>query len=92
MFFEGVGDVLEEDQAEDDVFVLGGIHAAAEGVGHGPQLGLVADGCTAGRLRLFGLSRGLFASHPACSSEMVKGPEPGAIIAARCDRGKFPGA
>jgi hypothetical protein len=26
---EGVGDVLEEDQAEDDVFVFGGVHAAA---------------------------------------------------------------
>ena len=25
---EGVGDVLEEDQAEDDVLVLGGVHAA----------------------------------------------------------------
>ena len=27
---EGVGDVLEEDQAEDNVLVLGGVHVAAE--------------------------------------------------------------
>ena len=33
---EGVGDVLEEDQAEDDVLVLGGVHVAAELVGQ-PQ-------------------------------------------------------
>ena len=39
---EGVGDVLEEDEAEDDVFVLGRVHAAAQGVGHAPQLRLVA--------------------------------------------------
>lgn len=37
--FEGVGDVLEEDEAEDDVFVLGGVHVVAEGVGGGPELG-----------------------------------------------------
>lgn len=73
MFFESVGDVLEEDQTQDDVFVLGGVHAAAESVGHGPQLGLVADSRTAGRLRLLSLSRRLFASHPACSSEKVNG-------------------
>ena len=40
-FLEGVGDVLEEDQAEDDVLVLGGVHAAPQGVGHPPQLGPV---------------------------------------------------
>ena len=43
LLLEGVGDVLEEDQAEDDVLVLGGVHAAAERVGHLPELGLVAD-------------------------------------------------
>ena len=36
-FLECVGDVLEEDQAEYDVFVFGGVHAPAEGVGHLPQ-------------------------------------------------------
>ena len=32
---------LEENQAEDDVLVLGRIHRAPQGVGHAPQLGLV---------------------------------------------------
>ena len=41
---EGVGDVLEEDQPEHDVLVLGGVHAAAQRVGHLPELGLVAGG------------------------------------------------
>ena len=45
-FLEGVGDVFEEDQAENDVFVLGRVHAATQRVGHGPQLGLVAGCCT----------------------------------------------
>jgi hypothetical protein len=40
---KSVGDVLEEDQAEDDVLELAGVHAAAQGVGHPPQLSLVAD-------------------------------------------------
>ena len=51
---EGVGDVLEEDEAEDDVFVLGGVHAAPESVGHAPELGLVAGDGVAG----FGCSAG----------------------------------
>ena len=34
---EGVGDVLEEDQAEDEVLVLGGVHGAAELVGRAPE-------------------------------------------------------
>ena len=37
---EGVGDVLEEDQAEDDVLVLGRVHVVAQRVGGGPELGL----------------------------------------------------
>jgi len=44
LLLEGVGDVLEEQQAERDVLVLGGVHAAAQGVGHLPELGFVADG------------------------------------------------
>ena len=35
---EGIGDVLEEDEAEDDVLVLGGVHAAPQGVRHAPQI------------------------------------------------------
>ena len=41
---KGVGDVLQEDQPQHDVLVLGGVHAAAQGVGHPPQLVLVAGG------------------------------------------------
>ena len=41
-FFERVGDVLQEDEAQDHMLVLRGVHAAAQRVGHAPQLGLVA--------------------------------------------------
>ena len=47
-FLESVGDVLEEDEAEDDVLVLGGVHAAAEGVGHAPELGAEVEGLAGG--------------------------------------------
>lgn len=40
---ESVGDVLEEDQAEDDVFVLSRVHVIAERVGGGPELGFEAE-------------------------------------------------
>jgi hypothetical protein len=43
LLLEGVGDVLQEQQAEADVLVLGGVHAAAQGIGHLPELGFVAD-------------------------------------------------
>ena len=48
---EGVGNVLEEDQPEDDMLVLGRVHRAAQGVGHLPELGLIARRGTAGRPR-----------------------------------------
>ncbi len=41
--FEGVRDVLEKDQPQDHVLVLRGVHRAAKGVRHLPELGLVAD-------------------------------------------------
>ena len=41
--FEGVGDVLEEQQAEDDVLVLGGVHVAAQLVGGLPEGCLEAE-------------------------------------------------
>jgi hypothetical protein len=41
---EGVRDVLQEDQAEHDVLVFGRIHVVAQGVGHLPELGFVAEG------------------------------------------------
>jgi hypothetical protein len=43
LLLEGVGDVLEEDEAEHDMLVLGCVHAAAQSVSHLPQLGLIAD-------------------------------------------------
>ena len=39
---EGVADVLEEDQAQDDVLVLRGVHVVAQGVGGLPELRLEA--------------------------------------------------
>ena len=50
-FLDGVGDVLEEQQAEGNVPVLGRVHVAAQGVSHLPELGFVADG-GGGRVRL----------------------------------------
>ena len=41
---EGVGDVFQKDEAQDDVLVLGRVHAAAQGVCHAPKLGLIARG------------------------------------------------
>ena len=38
LLLEGVGDVLEEDQAEDDVLVLGRVHVVAQLVGGGQSL------------------------------------------------------
>ena len=38
-FFEGVGDVLQEHQGQDDVLVFGSINVAPEGVGRPPELG-----------------------------------------------------
>ena len=44
---ERVGDVFQEDQPENDMLVFGGVHRAAQGVGHRPQLGLMASRCAA---------------------------------------------
>ena len=38
---EGIGNLLEEDEAQYDVLVFGGVHAASEGVGHAPKFGFV---------------------------------------------------
>ena len=39
---EAVGDVFEEDEAEDDVFVVGGVQFGAEFVGGSPEVGFEA--------------------------------------------------
>ena len=44
LLLEGVGDVLQEDQPEDDVLVLGGVHVVAELVGRLPERRLEAEG------------------------------------------------
>ena len=44
LLLEGIGDVLEEDQAQDDMLVLGGVHAAAQRVGYLLEQGFVTDG------------------------------------------------
>ena len=43
VFLEGIGDVFEEDEAEDDVLVFGRVHVAAQLVGGEPELGLEAE-------------------------------------------------
>ena len=43
MFLEGVGDVSEEDDAKDDVFVFRRVHVVPQLVGGEPELGLEAE-------------------------------------------------
>jgi hypothetical protein len=43
VFLEGVRDVLQEDQAQDDVLVLGRVQVVAQLVRRQPQLGLEAE-------------------------------------------------
>jgi len=38
------GDVCEQDGAQDDVLVLGGVHVGAQGVGGAPQVGFEGEG------------------------------------------------
>jgi len=50
LLLESVGDVLQEDQPQDDVFVLGRVHVRAQRVGGAPQLGLESQVGTVVRL------------------------------------------
>jgi hypothetical protein len=43
---KSVQDVLEKDEADDDVLALGRIHVAAHLIGHGPQGFFEAERCT----------------------------------------------
>ena len=43
VFVEGVGDVFEEDEAEDNMLVFGRVHVVAKLVGGKPELGFKAD-------------------------------------------------
>ena len=52
---EGIGDVFQKDETQDDVLVFRRIHRAAQGVGHLPKLALIARrGPVVGFLGLFG--------------------------------------
>lgn len=44
LLLEGKGDVFEKDEPEHGLLVLGSVHAAAQLIGHLPELGFVADG------------------------------------------------
>ena len=46
---ERVADVLEEDEPEHDVLVLGGVHVVTQGIGGLPELGFEAVGGAGGR-------------------------------------------
>jgi len=58
VFLEGVRDVLEEDQAEDNVLVLRRVHVVAEFVGGESELGFEAEGGGGFGARGFGLLPG----------------------------------
>ena len=83
---EGVGDVLEEDQPEDDMLVFRGVHRAAQRIGHRPQFGLVAGrgamdsgGAAAPRFRLPRSSPG----HASPSGQMSLHRPPGTFAGER---------
>src|SRR5262249_46255684 len=73
VLLEGVGDGLEEDEAEDDVLVLGGFHVPAELVRSLPELLLEAESGTVPVLLLS------FASHflPFNSPDILPRHDPG---------------
>jgi len=50
LLLEGIRDVLEKDQPQDDVLVLRGIHAAPQGIRHLPELRFIAH--SGGRIGL----------------------------------------
>ena len=52
LFLERIRDVFEENETQYDVFIFRGVHAAAQRVGHLPELGFVADGGTVVRRRI----------------------------------------
>lgn len=69
-FFERVRNVLEKDQTEDRLLLLGGVHRAAQRIGRRPQRRLeskISDAVLFGRFRPLAIPRGRFAVNPlAC--------------------------
>ena len=70
-FLEGIGNVLEEDEAEHDVLVLGGVHVPAELVGGSPELLLEAEICPVARSPSFGF---LLLRHASVATSGVNTP------------------
>jgi hypothetical protein len=60
---ERIGDIFQENQAEDDVLVFGGVHVVAKLVGRLPELGFEADNRT---IALAGLSVCFWHCHLFC--------------------------
>ena len=75
---ERVRDVLEEDQPEDDVLVLGRVHVVAQRVGHLPELRFVPDGRAVRRARLRALlpSCQRLPPRPSCGGVLRVPPRP----------------
>ena len=67
LLLERVGDVLEEDEAEHHVLVLGRVHVAAHLVGRGPELLLEAEGLAVAVL-LDGLSPFTTSTHQSSTA------------------------
>ncbi len=55
---EGVGDVFEEDEAEDEVLAFRRVHVVAKLIGGEPELRLEADGGGGGLFYAVGFSAG----------------------------------
>jgi hypothetical protein len=56
VFLKCVGDVLKEDQAEDDMLIFRRVHIGAQLVGREPELGFEAELSGAAQLVVFGAS------------------------------------
>ena len=84
---EGVGDVLEEDQPEDDVLVLGGVHLPAELIGRVPQRGFEALGRSGWLLRLRPLIEGgcRWFGHIGRTGNLKLASDGASATAAECD-------
>jgi hypothetical protein len=71
LLLEGVGDIFEEDQAEYNVFILGGVHVGAERVGGLPQFPFetkVSSVVVPGHIQLS--SHRFAISRPLCGSNL----------------------
>jgi len=79
VFLESVGDVLQENEAQDDVLILGGVHVVTEFVGRLPEFLLEAQDGTVGLLLLSAHGRGwgCFAALGHASRSLKNPPDTG---------------